>query len=223
MHRIVSIEPIRSRAHGKDGGGESRNPARGRVRLILDDGESFVLSSSKALRLGMEEGEDLSEETYGEILQSLHKACMQRCGILLGSRDYSEQRMREKLRDAGYPGSVVDNAVEKLRKAGYLDDRRFAQSYVRSHMRDRSRLRIMRDLAEKGISEPVIEEAFAALGEEENVDDAQKEQVLRLLRKRGFDPGAASYEERQKTMAFLHRKGYPADLIRRLTGGGEDW
>jgi SOS response regulatory protein OraA/RecX len=69
----------------------------------------------------------------------------------------------------------------------------------------------------------VIEEAFAAVGEEENVDDAQKEQVLRLLRKRGFDPGAASYEERQKTMAFLHRKGYPADLIRRLTGGGEDW
>ena len=90
----------------------------------------------------MEQGEDLSEETYGEILQSLYKACMQRCGILLGSRDYSEQRMREKLRDAGYPGSVVDNAVEKLRKAGYLDDRRFAQSYVRSHMRDRSRLRI---------------------------------------------------------------------------------
>ena len=201
MHRIVSIEPIRGRAHGKDGSGESRNPARGRVRVLLDDGESFVLSSSKALRLGMEEGEDLSEETYGEILQSLYKACMQRCGILLGSRDYSEQRMREKLRDAGYPGSVVDNAVEKLRKAGYLDDRRFAQSFVRSHMRDRSRLRIMRDLAEKGISEPVIEEAFAA----------------------GFDPGAASYEERQKTMAFLHRKGYPADLIRRLTEGGEDW
>ena len=161
----------------------------------------------------MEQGEDLSEETYGEILQSLYKACMQRCGILLGSRDYSEQRMREKLRDAGYPGSVVDNAVEKLRKAGYLDDRRFAQSYVRSHMRDRSRLRIMRDLAEKGISEPVIEEAFAAVGEEENVDDAQKEQVLGLLRKRGFDPGAASYEERQKTMAFLHKgdKGETGD------------
>lgn len=189
----------------------------------MDDGESFVISSSKALRLGVEEGEELEEEKYREILQSLYKACMQRCGSLLGSRDYSERRMRDKLRDAGYPGSVIEEAVEKLRKAGYLDDRRFAQSYVRSHLRDRSRLRIMRDLAEKGISESVIEEAFAAVEEEENVDDAQKEQVLRLLRKRGFEPGAASYEERQKTMAFLHRKGYPSDLIRRLTGGGEDW
>ena len=53
--------------------------------------------------------------------------------------------------------------------------------------------------------------------------DAQRQQVMRLLEKRGFDPCEAGYEERQKTMAFLHRKGYPADLIRRMTGGRDEY
>ena len=113
----------------------------------------------------------------------------------------------------------MEDAVDKLHRAGYLDDRRYARSYVRSHLQDRSRLRITRDLTERGISGTDIEEAFAEVGREEDIEEAQKEQVLRLLRKRGFDPDRATYEERQKTMAFLHRKGYPADLIRRAAEG----
>jgi regulatory protein len=188
----------------------------------LEDGESFVLTSSKVSRLGLEEGGEIAEETFEEIMKSLRAACMQRCGTLLGSRDYSEQRLREKLCDAGFPAPLVEDAVDKLHRAGYLDDRRYARSYVRSHLQDRSRLRITRDLAERGISGTDIEEAFAEVGLEEDIEEAQKEQVLRLLRKRGFDPDRATYEERQKTMAFLHRKGYPADLIRR-SAEGDNW
>lgn len=221
MHRILSIEQVGGKGRRKNEAGESLNPAYSRVRVIMDEGESFIISSLEASRLGIEEGMELGEEIYSDVMKSLRASCMQRCGRLLGSRDYSEQRMREKLRDAGYPGSVIEDAVGKLRKAGYLDDNRFAQSYMRSHLQDRSLLRIMRDLAGKGISEAVIEEAAAVVSEEENIEDAQREQMLRLLKKRGFDPAEASYEERQKAMAFLHRKGYPTDLIRRVTGRAE--
>lgn len=214
LHRIASIEQIQ---------GRSPDRAQGRVRVTMEDGDSFVISSPDASRLGLEEGGELAEEIYAGLFESLRTACMRKCGRLLGSRDYSVKRLREKLCDAGFPAAVIDEAVEKLERAGYLNDIRFAQSYVRSHMRDRSRLRIMRDLAGKGISETVIEDALAAVGEEENIEDAQREQVIRLLKKRGFDNESADYKERQKTMAFLRRKGYPTELIRRLTGGGEDW
>lgn len=223
MHRILSIEEIKGRSRRRSDGTEKMNPARVKLCVTMEEGERFFISSLKASRLGLKEGEEIAEDVYETIFQSLRSSCMQRCGNLLGSRDYSVQRMRDKLCEAGYPDSVVHEAIGKLREAGYLDDRRFAQSYVRSHMQDRSRMRIMRDLAGKGISETVIEEAFAAVAEEENLEDAQRDQVLRLLKKRGFDPAQASYEEKQKTMAFLHRKGYPADLIRRLTGGCDEW
>lgn len=220
MYRIVSMEEIRPRSRSRKDSTEKVSPVRGRVRVTMEDGDSFVLPAVKAARLGLEEDGEIEEETYAEILQSLRSSCMQRCGTLLGSRDYSERRMKEKLQEAGYPASIIEEAVGKLKKAGYLDDRRLAQSYVRGHLRDRSRLRIMRDLAGKGISETVIEEALAAVGEEENLDRAQYDQIMRLLKKRGFDPAQASFEDRQKTMAFLHRKGYPTDLIRQCVLSG---
>ena len=219
MHVILSIEQIGNRTRTGRGRDGALCPGRGRARVTMEDGESFVLTSSKVSRLGLEEGAEVAEDTFEEIMKSLRAACMQRCGTLLGSRDYSEQRLREKLSDAGYPASVVEDAVGKLHRAGYLDDRRYARSYVRSHLQDRSRLRIARDLADRGISGADIEDAFAQVSEEEDIEEAQREQVRRLLRKRGFDPGRASYEERQKAMAFLHRKGYPTDLIRRMTEG----
>lgn len=222
MHTILLIEQLETGNRRRSENSDNARPFRGRVRVTLEDGDSFVLPSMKASRLGLEEGTELSEDAYEEILQSLRSACMQRCGSLLGSRDYSESRLREKLSAAGFPSTVTEDAIEKLRKAGYLDDRRFAQSYVRTHIRDRSRLRIIRDLTGKGISGADIEEAFEAVAEEENLEDAQREQVQRLLQKRGFDPRQATFEEKQKTMAFLHRRGYPTDLIRRMTGSGED-
>lgn len=216
MPTILSIEQTggRTRSNTTDRG--KRPSARGRVQVALDNGDSFILSSLTAARLGLEEGQELSEEAYDEILKSLRKSCMQKCGSLLGTRDYSEQRLREKLQTAGYPADVVEDALQKLRDAGYLDDLRYAESYVRTHIQDRSRLRIMRDLSAKGISEAYIEEAFRSVSEEENIEEAQRRQILRLLQKRGFDPREATFEERQKTMAFLHRKGYPADMIRQM-------
>ena len=95
MPTILSIEQSggRTRSNTTDRG--KRPSARGRVQVALDNGDSFILSSLTAARLGLEEGQELSEEAYDEILKSLRKSCMQKCGSLLGTRDYSEQRLRE--------------------------------------------------------------------------------------------------------------------------------
>ena len=192
----------------------------GRVRVTLEDGESFTVSERRAIRLGLEPGAGLSEEFYKEILSNLRSSCMQRCGSLLGSRDYPEKRLRAKLEEAGYPPVIIEECIGKLTTAHYLDDRRYARNYVRSHLNDRSRRRITRDLMGRGIAEDVIEEAFAAVGEDTDPEEAQFRQIRYLLEKRGFDPDTADFKEKQKTMAFLHRKGYETDLIRQAV---ENW
>ena len=194
-----------------------------RCTITTDGGESFTVSVRDARLYGLEEGAEISASVLSLIREQLRKEILHESGILLGGRDYTEKRLTEKLLERDYPEDLVQEAVQSLKEARYLDDRRFARSYIRSHIQDRSRLRIIRDLAGKGISETDIEEVFAEFAEEEDLEDAQRQQVMRLLKKRGFDPGEAGYEERQKTMAFLHRKGYPADLIRRMTGGRDDY
>lgn len=140
---------------------------------------------------------------------------MQRCGTLLGARDYSSRRLKEKLEDAGYPPSIIAECLEKLMEAHYLDDRRYAQAYVRAHLQDRSLLRIRRGLMERGIEEEYIEEALEAVGAETDPEEAQLGQIRRYLQKRCYDPVQADYAHRQKAMAALHRRGYAPELIRR--------
>lgn len=205
-------------------GGPSSRGSRisGRLRVTMQDGESFTISERQALRLGLESGAGMTQDVYEEILSDLRSSCMRRCGALLGNRDYTVKRLRTKLGEAGFPPLIIEECIGKLIDAHYLDDRRYAQSYVRSHLNDRSRLRITQDLMGRGIAEYVIDEAFAAAGEETDPEEAQFRQIRYLLKKRGFDPDAADFKEKQKTMAFLHRKGYDADLIRRAVECRDD-
>lgn len=186
-----------------------------RVRVTPEEGESFTISVRRAARLGLKPGAELPPELHAEILQSLRTSCMQRCGTLLGSRDYSEYRLRTKLQEAGYPPSIIQECIEKLIQARYLDDRRYAEAYVRSHLHDRSSLRIRRDLTERGIAEEAVAAAFEAVGEETDTEEAQLDQIRNLLRRRRYDPDQEDFALKQKTMAFLHRKGYAPELIRK--------
>ena len=52
--------------------------------------------------------------------------------------------------------------------------------------------------------------------EEIDPQAAQEEQIRALLAKRRYPGEAADPAEKQKTMAFLYRKGYPIDLIRHV-------
>lgn len=198
------------------GGSSSRgNRISGRLRVTMQDGESFTIPERQALRLGLESGAGMTQDVYEEILSELRSSCMRRCGALLGNRDYTVKRLRTKLEEAGFPPLIIEECIGKLIDAHYLDDRRYAQSYVRSHLSDRSRFRITQDLMGRGIAEYVIEEAFAVAGEETDPEEAQFRQIRHLLKKRGFSSVSSSFEMRQKTMAYLHRKGYESDLIRR--------
>ena len=74
------------------------------------------------------------------------KECLRKSGVLLAQRDYTCSRLREKLLSAGFGGEVVEQTLENLREAHYLDDERYARNFVQAHWEDRSRLRIRMDL-----------------------------------------------------------------------------
>ncbi|MCI2048220.1 MAG: recombination regulator RecX [Lachnospiraceae bacterium] len=157
----------------------------------------------------------------------LRKLALYKCGELLKGQDYTEQRLLRKLTESGFPEDTAREAVSAMAEAHYIDDRRYSENYVALHLRDRSRKRIEQELYERGIAEDLIEAAFrhaecgdtgkeGESGEESgSIAGMEYRQIRRLLDKRGFDPRTATWEERQKIMASLYRKGYPQDLIRR--------
>ena len=125
--------------------------------------------------------------------------------------------IREKLLSSGFAEEVVEMTLESLREAGYLNDERYAQNFVQAHWEDRSRLRIRTDLEARGVPSQIISEVLRAESEERG-SDAEIRQIIKLMKKRKFDPGNASWEEKGKMQAFLYRKGYSQSSVRAAMG-----
>ena len=122
--------------------------------------------------------------------------------------------LAEKLTADGYPAPVREGVLQELEEAGYLDEYRMACDYIRLHLEDRTRQRILQDLRRQGLTEELLLKAMADMTAGADPDRMEEAQIRRLLAARQYDPAACDWKTEQKLMAFLYRKGYSAERIR---------
>ena len=199
---------------------EIRELDKKRSRVYLDEEFAFVLYRSELRKFCIKEGEAISQEVHDEITRViLPKRAKLRAMNLLKSRQYSEKQLRDKLRDGEYPPCIIDEAVEYVSSYNYINDRRLAEEYIRIHISDKSKMRIKQDLTRKGISGEDIKGAFDSC-DDEGFGCNEAEQIKKLLDKRGYSAEDASdLKEWNKQYAYLMRKGYNSDAIRKVLGG----
>lgn len=188
---------------------------KSRSRISIDGEFAFVLYKGELRRFHLQVGEELCEKDYETITKEiLPKRAKLRAMNLLLKKDYTTAKLREKLREGGYPEEIVQEALDYVASYHYTDDLRFALDFIQCHQESRSRLRMEQDLRTKGIPEDVVGQAFAEWEAAGGVQD--EEQMIReLFRKRGFDPQNATVSEQNREYAFLMRKGFSADCIRK--------
>lgn len=189
-----------------------------KAKVCVDNGVNFVLYKGEIQKFALEKDGGISEELYDKILNEvLSKRAKLRCMNLLKSRDYTKHQLVMKLRQGGYPESVIDSAVAYVTSFGYIDDLRYTKSYIMSAGQTKSRKQIERNLLQKGISKEQISEAYAHYLVEE--DAVQEENLIeKFLKKKHFDKQHATYAECQKMAAFLYRKGFAMNDIYRAIG-----
>ena len=172
-------------------------------RVLTDEGLVFSVYRSELNKYGLEEGRELTEEVLeGVLYPLLKKRAVERVVRLLKEKDYTEAELMRKLRLSYCPEECARQAVQWALERHYVDDRRYAENYIRWHAEGKSRRRILLDLQEKGVPREVAEELL------ETTPPDEEAQILRELRKRRFDPEHADLKERKRTAAFLMRKGY---------------
>ena len=196
--------------------------SKSRSKVFIDQEFAFVLYKGEFRLYHVREGEEISEEDYRIIMEEvLPKRAKLRAMNLLKTREYTTAQLRAKLRQGLYPDSVIEQALEYVASFHYTDDSRYAVDYITYHEQTRSRRRIEQDLQKKGIPGDVIEQAWNEWQEQGGIQDEQA-QIQELLRKKHFDPVQADYKELQKIFAYLSRKGFSIEQIRkaiRETGG----
>jgi len=132
---------------------------------------------------------------------------------LLAAKQRSVAELREKLSTTrGATKAMVDEAIERLREYGYLDDAKFAQSYASLRLRERpiGRRRLQRDLwlkkVDKQTVETALDEVFESTPEGELIDRA----IAKRIRLRGKPK---TREEAKKLFDHLLRQGFEFELV----------
>ncbi|MGN0330234.1 MAG: regulatory protein RecX [Kineothrix sp.] len=186
-----------------------------KVRIFIDDEFAFVLYKGELRRYRISEGSEIGEGEYSEIMQEvLPRRAKLRSMNLLKARPYTEKQLRDKLRQGEYADSLIEEAIEYVKSYGYIDDRRYAEDYISYYAQYRSRRRIEQELLYKGIERDITQEIFEQR-EEEGEGPDELAMAKKLLRKKNYDPHTAQIREKQKLSAFLYRKGFTSDTIRR--------
>jgi regulatory protein len=131
----------------------------------------------------------------------------------LGRRSYSIHELRTKLLLATEDRSVVSAVIEKLKANGYLDDRKAAESLVRSRQQwqRQGRMRIVMDLARRGFDQAVVRNVLDDLMPESEETNNLNQAIDRQLKGRPAPNDAKSVA---RLYNHLRRKGFSGETIR---------
>lgn len=122
---------------------------------------------------------------------------------IIGRREYTRHELELKLQKKGYPENVVENVLDEVEKAGYVDDR----EYVRRFQETRDEWgyrRLKHELRRRGVDGRILEEAL--------VYDENEEYRRALQLARAWVPGL---NERQLAGRLI-RRGFREGMVRRL-------
>ena len=194
--RQVGIEPV----------------TKTKFRIYLDGQFAFVLYKSELSSCHLKDGEAVTEDQIETILSEIVlKRAKRKAMSLLQSMDRTESELRDRLLRQDFPEETVDQAVRYVKSFGYVDDIRYAESFILSRKGRKSRREIYAELSGKKIDGEIVDEMMERCYEESDSGEA----LRHLLRKKHYDPSRASVEEKQKLYAYLARKGFSYGEIKK--------
>jgi regulatory protein len=159
----------------------------------------------------------------------------------LAVRPRSAWEVRDRLRRKAVPEDDIPRVIERLERAGYLDDAAFARFWIEERARSSPRgpRLLQQELRRKGVSGPVIAQELAAfearraeesqaqqaalneenlpmIDEEESADPQYVEALGVARRKHRTYAKLDESTYRRRMTAFLQRRGYNYSLISRV-------
>lgn len=173
-----------------------------RVNVFVDGEYVFSLTLDDAARL--HKGQTLTQ-TEIDALRDADEVvrAVDRAARFIAYRPRSEQEVRRNLQDKDVPAPVIDAAVTRLQQLGYLDDRAFADFWVknRNTFRPSSERALRYELRQKGVSDRIISDVLAEAETDDAAYRAAQGQIRRLR-------GLTRREFRAKLNGFLQRRGF---------------
>lgn len=195
-----------------------------RCKIYLNEEFAFLLYKGELSEYKIVQGNIITDDIYNKITEeTLLKRAKKRCLNLLEKKNYTEYKLREKLREGLYPTEIEEKAIAYVKSFHYIDDYRYACDYIFYHKDTETRKKIEEKLRIKGIEPSILQQAFADSYDEEEELQIELQQAYKLLEKKHFDRGNMDWKEKQKIYAYLLRKGISNSVIKKAMVMQEDF
>ena len=132
---------------------------------------------------------------------------------LLNARDYTEARLREKLRSRGFDETDLVAALGQLVAEGWVNDLRYAERFAESALAGGRYYgpRLRQEMQRRGLPRELVSEVLGrVLGE---YDEAEEVRAVIERRFSGFSFATASDREKRRAAGFLQRRGFSLSAI----------
>ncbi len=181
------------------------------VRVRLSDGRTLRVGAEVCRELGLSPGQVSEEVARRLVREDARVRARERAIRLLAVRPRSRAELERRLRRA-VDASVVAEVVLALEREGLVDDRRFAEQWVRARRAARllGTFRLRAELLRRGVARETVE---AALQSAPADDEAVAEELarLRLARYRHLPADKAA----RRLAGYLARRGFGTGAVLR--------
>mgnify|MGYP002625498955 CR=1 FL=1 len=136
---------------------------------------------------------------------------LSRCQMLAARSECCSSDMMLKMQRWQVPADIRQRVLKQLIDEKFIDDNRYAISFVRDKTRFNhwGRIKTTLMLRQKKIAPAAIDNAFAELPKTDYQKALTYESDKKLKQLRTLQP----FERRQKTAAYLIQKGFEPDLV----------
>ena len=174
-----------------------RNP---NIFNIETDGGIYEMHSDVIVKNGIKSGEINNEIFYASVQESSEIVAFNMCVKYISSRLKTEKQIKDYLYRHEYKKSTVDVVLEKLKNYGIVDDKIYAESYIKSNS-NFSKNKVKQKLMQAGVKNENFEEQVSVIDEFNScIKHAEKFFKTKEINKQNLDK-----------------------LIRRLSGMGYGW
>ena len=192
-----------------------KKTTKGRYKIYLDDGRELLLYEDAILKFGLLLKKEILEKDIMEVELFNQECDVYQVGLeSINHRFKSIYDLKETLLKKEYPFELVEKAIEKLEKQGYLNDRSFAKSFINNKIitTNNGPYKIRRELSEHRVDSNIIEEEIIIFDGEIQLEKIKK--ISTRLYNSNRNKGGSVLKK--KIVSDLVNLGYDTSIISKV-------
>ena len=196
-----------------------------RYSIFIDGVFDGTLEAEILVKHKLKTGDEIDEEQWRQIkLENGKLSAFSRAVGYIEKSLKTQKQLQTYLKEKGFLQESIDDAVQKLKEYGYIDDKVYAENYIKTYKDKKGKIKLKFDLLSKGVAADVIEEAL-----QEFVDEDEQYAACEKLLKKYVKNKSQDIKLKSKAYAHLFSKGFSGDIISRAIGKvfseveDEDW